>query len=409
MALEKSLPSEYYLSEEIFGRERERIFSREWFCAGRADTLPPPGELRVLDLLGESILVARTREGKLVAHYNVCRHRGARLCTGDAATAAIRCPYHAWTYGLDGKLLGAPFLNQDPALRQEDFSLYPVGIQLWGGFFFLNLWPAGPVARNFPAALGAIPERLGRYPLDVARDGAEHLLRRRRELEGRRRELQRVLPLRRRPPGAVRGRPGLQGRRGSGARLGARHSAPRRRLHVHEERDHHARALRRPLGGGEGPAQGRARLSESLPLALARPRRGVSSDAGGPGPHARRLRLPLRSRRDGAARASTLPTPSTSGTSSTGRTGRSASRSSGGWARGCTSSGTTRRWRTRAWTSAATFSSGWERRLLLLDPRSDPFLQVPVERVAVQAHPRSIGTLSTPRSPRGAIRPRRAP
>jgi len=165
MALEKSLPSEYYLSEEIFERERERIFSREWFCAGRADTLPTPGEVRVLDLLGESILVARTGDGNLAAHYNVCRHRGARLCTADTATATIRCPYHAWTYGLDGKLLGAPFLNQDPALHKEDFSLHPVGIELWGGFFFLNLWPAGPVARSFAAALGPIPERLGRYPL----------------------------------------------------------------------------------------------------------------------------------------------------------------------------------------------------------------------------------------------------
>jgi Rieske 2Fe-2S family protein len=166
MTLEKSLPSEYYLSEEIFARERERIFSREWLCAGRADTLPPAGQVRVLDLSGESILVARTREGKLAAHYNVCRHRGARLCTADTVTATIRCPYHAWTYGLDGKLLGAPFLNQDPALNKEDFSLHPVGVQLWGGFFFLNLWPAGPVARDFAAALGPVPERLGRYPLE---------------------------------------------------------------------------------------------------------------------------------------------------------------------------------------------------------------------------------------------------
>ena len=90
MTLEKSLPSEYYLSEEIFGKERERIFSREWVCAGRADTLPEPGALRVLDLLGESILVARTGQGKLVAHYNVCRHRGARLCTGDVAAPTRR-------------------------------------------------------------------------------------------------------------------------------------------------------------------------------------------------------------------------------------------------------------------------------------------------------------------------------
>ena len=177
--LEKSLPSEYYLSDEIFARERERIFSREWFCAGRADRLPEPGDVRVLEVLGESVLLARTREGKLAAHYNVCRHRGARLCATDAepgecgaargglsAAGTIRCPYHAWTYGLDGRLLGAPFLNQDPAVPKEEFSLHPVGIALWGGFFFLNLWPAGPRAKDFSGHLGPIPERVARYRLD---------------------------------------------------------------------------------------------------------------------------------------------------------------------------------------------------------------------------------------------------
>jgi glycine betaine catabolism A len=165
--LEKTLPSEYYLSPGIFAKERERIFSREWFCAGRADTLPEAGSVRVLDLLGESLLVARTKEGVLKAHYNVCRHRGARICAADVTAPTLRCPYHAWTYGLDGKLLGAPYLNQDPALREEDFSLHPVGIALWGGFLFLNLWPAGPVGRDFRRQLGAMPERVSRYPLET--------------------------------------------------------------------------------------------------------------------------------------------------------------------------------------------------------------------------------------------------
>lgn len=177
--LEKSLPSEYYLSAEIFAQERERIFSREWFCAGRADRLPEPGGVRVLDLLGESVLLTRTREGTFAAHYNVCRHRGARLCATDAAAGecglargglsaggTIRCPYHAWTYGLDGRLIGAPFLNQDPALHKDELSLHPVGIALWGGFFFLNLWPAGPRGRDFAGHLGPIPERVSRYPLE---------------------------------------------------------------------------------------------------------------------------------------------------------------------------------------------------------------------------------------------------
>ena len=182
--LEKSLPSEYYLSPQIFEKERDRIFSREWFCAGRVEDLPEAGGVRVLEVLGESLLIARTKEGRLAAHYNVCRHRGARLCasegppgetclpkTGGAGApgATIRCPYHSWTYGLDGKLIGAPFLNQEPALRAEDLSLHPCAIAEWGGFFFLNLWPNGPRARSLEDALGAIPERVRRYPLATLR------------------------------------------------------------------------------------------------------------------------------------------------------------------------------------------------------------------------------------------------
>ena len=179
--LEKSLPSEYYRSPEIFAKERERIFSREWVCAGRADELPPPGEVRVLEILGESLLLTRTKEGRASAHYNVCRHRGARLCEADdagaqlavpkggASAGSIRCPYHSWTYGLDGRLAGAPYLNQDPSLRREEMGLHPVGLGLWGGFFFLNLWPAGPRARDFMRELGEMPERVRRYPLESLR------------------------------------------------------------------------------------------------------------------------------------------------------------------------------------------------------------------------------------------------
>ena len=166
MTLERSLPSSTYLSPEFLAREREGIFFREWLCAGREDTLPGPGGLCVLDILGESVLLTRTREGALHAHYNVCRHRGARLCPTDAAAASgsIRCPYHAWTYGLDGRLLGAPFLNAEPEFRREEFPLYPVGIECWGGFFFLNLTP-GPDRPSLRDQLGAMPERVARYPL----------------------------------------------------------------------------------------------------------------------------------------------------------------------------------------------------------------------------------------------------
>src|SRR5512137_366638 len=120
--LQKSLPSSYYLSEETYKREVERIFCREWFCAGREEQLQNPGDFLVLDVAGESVLVVRTKSGEIKAHYNVCRHRGARLCEtpGEAAAEGvklsggvlgangIRCPYHHWTYALDGRLLNAP-------------------------------------------------------------------------------------------------------------------------------------------------------------------------------------------------------------------------------------------------------------------------------------------------------------
>jgi Rieske 2Fe-2S family protein len=180
-ALQKSLPSSYYLSEEIYAREKERIFCREWFCAGREEQLPDPGNFAVLDVAGESILIVRTKAGELKAHYNVCRHRGARLCEAPGEEIAsgvklnggvlgpngIRCPYHHWTYSLDGHLLNAPHLREENGFCKAEFSLYPVGVATWGGFFFLHLTPE-PTAKDSQTLLqqlGEAAERVKRYPL----------------------------------------------------------------------------------------------------------------------------------------------------------------------------------------------------------------------------------------------------
>jgi phenylpropionate dioxygenase-like ring-hydroxylating dioxygenase large terminal subunit len=179
--LQKSLPSSYYRSEEIYGREVERIFCREWFCAGREEQLQKPGDFLVLDVAGESILVVRTKAGEIRAHYNVCRHRGARLCETTAGAAVdgaklsggvlgpngIRCPYHQWTYALDGQLLNAPHLHEGEGFCKEDFSLYPVGVETWGGFFFLNLTPdaATKEGKTLRRELGDAAQRVRRYPL----------------------------------------------------------------------------------------------------------------------------------------------------------------------------------------------------------------------------------------------------
>jgi Rieske 2Fe-2S family protein len=177
--MQKSLPSRYYTTPEFFACEQSQIFAREWFCAGRKEDLPAPGNHVVLDIANESILVVRTPSGQLKAHYNVCRHRGARLCSATQDThwnvtlpesvsaSSIRCPYHQWTYNLDGELLGAPFLKDSESFHKEDFSLYPVAIDTWAGFFFLKL--ENSTNEKNPATLqsqlGAAATRTQRYPL----------------------------------------------------------------------------------------------------------------------------------------------------------------------------------------------------------------------------------------------------
>ena len=174
--MERSLDSAAYRTAVAFARDRATIFSRQWFCAGREEDLPDAGDHRVLDIAGESVLLVRDRAGALYAHYNVCRHRGARLC--DAANDArwgltldagvvgrnmIRCPYHGWSYGFDGRLLAAPQLQDTPGFEKADYPLHRVGVSCWGGFVFVNLSP--DTAPDFAAALDAAPRRLGNYPL----------------------------------------------------------------------------------------------------------------------------------------------------------------------------------------------------------------------------------------------------
>src|SRR5207302_376591 len=139
--------------------------------------------------LGESIILLRNRERELRGFYNVCRHRGARLCRAAAARTSgaaaespvarqlpggisggrITCPYHQWTYDLNGRLIAAPWLMSEPEFDQSLFSLYPVGVECWGGFVFVNLSPGK--GGSLGEQLGAMPKRLAHYPLSELRIG----------------------------------------------------------------------------------------------------------------------------------------------------------------------------------------------------------------------------------------------
>ena len=109
-----TLPQKYYTSNEIFEREKERIFTGYWTCAGHLSRIPNPGDYFLLNLFGESLIVLRDQEDQIRAFYNVCRHRGTRICevAQGRFSNSIQCTYHAWTYGLDGKLIGAPFMKK---------------------------------------------------------------------------------------------------------------------------------------------------------------------------------------------------------------------------------------------------------------------------------------------------------
>ena len=179
VGMERTLSRDHYLSPALFAREKERIFAREWCCAGREEDLPQAGSYLVVDVAGESVLVVRTRDGALRAYYNVCRHRGCQLVlTGESASgcaaelagsfaSGIKCPYHAWTYTLDGALRTAPFLDESAGIRKDELSLHPVGIDTWGGFFFLHLSPLEAAANNhtLQKQIGDAATRLANYPL----------------------------------------------------------------------------------------------------------------------------------------------------------------------------------------------------------------------------------------------------
>jgi Rieske 2Fe-2S family protein len=171
--LEESLPSPCYVAEPFMALERERIFAREWLCVGREAEIPAPGDFKLVEIMGQSVLLVRNEAGVLRGFFNVCRHRGAQLCGAALPGAArqggiidrrrIRCPYHSWAYDLDGRLVAAPFLAAATGFEAAHFSLYPVGVESWGGFTFVNLTPAD--APPLASALGSVPERLSRYPL----------------------------------------------------------------------------------------------------------------------------------------------------------------------------------------------------------------------------------------------------
>lgn len=160
-SLMATLPGQHYTDPAVFALEQSQIFEATWFCALRSDELASPGAFRTVQVGRESVLLARGRRGELNAFLNVCRHRGARLCTEEqgAVRRSFQCPYHAWTYGLDGSLIAAPNLQGMPDVDRSAFGLHRLHLREWLGYAWVCLADEPPSFED--AVVAEVAERLG--------------------------------------------------------------------------------------------------------------------------------------------------------------------------------------------------------------------------------------------------------
>lgn len=133
------MPPSVYTSDKFHDEELKKIFSKDWFCVGRADALTEPGEYTTCELAGQPILVLRDREGELRAMSNVCLHRMSTLLQGRGKARSIVCPYHAWTYNLDGSLRAAPAMTLNEGFCKDQYQLPQIKCQEWLGWVFISL------------------------------------------------------------------------------------------------------------------------------------------------------------------------------------------------------------------------------------------------------------------------------
>ncbi|SED42859.1 aromatic ring-hydroxylating oxygenase subunit alpha [Streptomyces melanosporofaciens] len=156
-----TLPGHWYTAPGIFRREQEHLFEAMWFCAVRGADLDRPGAFRTVQIGRENVLITRNRQGEPRAFLNICRHRGARLCTEESGTVrrSLQCPYHAWTYDLDGRLTAAPNLSKMPDIDRVERGLVPVRLREWLGYVWVCLAEEPPSFEE--TVIGAVADRLG--------------------------------------------------------------------------------------------------------------------------------------------------------------------------------------------------------------------------------------------------------
>ena len=165
-----SLPGNWYYDPDHYDREIAAVWQRDWICVGRAETLKRAGDYFIADIGTQSVIVTRSDEDTLLAFHNTCRHRGSELCRNNAGhfrNGRVICPYHTWTYSLQGELVATPGRFETADFRFSDYSLYSVHVEVWRGFVFINL--ADNPAEAFQGYAGQDTDLLRNWPLEHMR------------------------------------------------------------------------------------------------------------------------------------------------------------------------------------------------------------------------------------------------
>ena len=169
-----TLPARWYTDPGFLDLEREKVFWRTWQPVGHASTVEEPGAYFACEVLGEPLVVARDKEGELRAFSNVCRHRASLIVDGQGRGSSLRCPYHGWTYSLDGRLLGQPEFEGVEDWDRSRVCLPPARVATWGPYVFVNLDPQAPelaeVLGDIPGQVEGLERPAGRLRFGCRRD-----------------------------------------------------------------------------------------------------------------------------------------------------------------------------------------------------------------------------------------------
>ncbi len=162
-----AMPPSVYTSERFLQAEIENVFGQDWFCAGRASSISEPGEYLTLELAGQPIMVIRDKHGDLKAQSNVCLHRMSTLLEGRGKTNSIVCPYHAWTYELNGQLRGAPAMQENTSFCKKGMQLPTIRCEQWLGWIMVTLNKDAP---NVASQLSEVSDMVADYDMTNYRE-----------------------------------------------------------------------------------------------------------------------------------------------------------------------------------------------------------------------------------------------